>query len=136
MRRTFLCFDNNDYVRSILHINKIDNIVEATLYVAANKTKYPNNVKWVLLKVETEEENSIVENSLFIKPFFSIVERKYYQNVDLFPFQLYYDMLAQTIFCKKFEENKYYIKEYNSKKYKNGLPDVDEMSPKELKLEL
>ena len=137
MRRNFLCYDKNGYIRSILHINRPNpETCEATIYVAANQTKYLPHVKWVLLKVDNEKENSIVENSLFIKPFFSIVEVKYYNGTNLFPFQLYYDSLSQSILCKKFEEEGNTIKEYNSKKYAHGLPPVHEMSPTQLKLPL
>ena len=136
MRRNFLCFDDEGFVRSILHINKLENHCEATLYVAANRTKSPSKAKWVLLKVETEEENSIVENSLFIKPFFKMVERQFYPNIQLFPFALYYDSVDEIVSCKRFQECNYHTKEYNSKKYINGLPPVEEMSPKDLKLSL
>lgn len=136
MRRNFLCFDDNGYVRSILHINKLESSCEATIYVAANATKSVQHAKWIILKAENEEENSIIENSLFIKPFFKLVELRYYPNITLFPFALYYDTLEEVFGCKRFQELNYTIKEYNSKKYKNGLPDVEEMSPKNLKLPL
>ena len=137
MRRNFLCFDNEGYVRSILHVNKLENNCEATIYVAANKTKYPYYAKWVLIKVENDEENSIVENSLFIKPFFQLVELKFYPRIQLFPSQLIYaDDLERVFSCKRFQEKNYTIKEYYSRRYANGLPDVEEMSPKELTLEL
>lgn len=137
MRRNFVCYDKNGYIRSILHINRPNQeTCEATIYVAANQTKYLSHVKWVLLKVDNEKENSIVENSLFIKPFFSMVEVKFYNGDTLFPFQLYYDSLSQFILCKKFEEEGNTVKEYNSKKYAYGLPPVPEMSPTQLKLPL
>lgn len=137
MRRNFLCYDKDGYIRSLLHINRPKpEICEATIYVAANQTKYVSSTKWVFLKVENEEENSIVENSLFIKPFFSIVESKYYPNTLLFPFILYYDNLSQIVFCRKFEEAGNTVKEYHSRKYANGLPPVPEMKPKDLKLPL
>lgn len=137
MRRNFLCYDKDGYIRSILHINRPNqDICEATIYVAANRTKHLKQVKWVFLKVENEEENSIVENSLFIKPFFSIVEARYYPNIVLFPFMLYYDSLSQVILCRKFEEAGNTVKEYHSRKYANGLPPVSELNPKYLKLPL
>lgn len=137
MRRNFLCFDNEGFVRSILHINKLENHCEATLYVAANRTKIPSNAQWVLLKVENDEENTIVENSLFIKPFFHLVELRYYPNIELFPSQLIYsDDTEKVISCKRFQECNYHMREYNSRKYMNGLPPVEEMSPKDLKLPL
>lgn len=138
MRRNFLCFDKNGYVRSLLHVNRNSSteICEATIYIAANKTKSPSYAKWILLKVENTEENSIVENSLFIKPFFSIVERKFYPNIELFPFQLYYDVLDRILATKRFEESGNTVKEYNSRKYMNGIPPVEEMSPSQLKLSL
>ena len=137
MRRNFLCFDDKGYVRSILHINKLENGCEATIYVAANKTKIPSKAQWVLLKVENDEENAMVENSLFIKPFFQFVELKFYPSIQLFPNQLIYaDDLDRVISCKRFQESHYIYREYNSRKYMNGLPPVEEMSPKELKLPL
>ena len=137
MRRNFLCYDKNGYIRSILHVNRpSSDHCEATIYVAVNQTKTVSRVKWAFLKVENEEENNLVENSLFIKPFFSVVEANFYNGNSLFPFQLYYDALSQVQLCKKFEESGNIVKEYNSRKYAHGLPPVHEINPKDLKLPL
>lgn len=39
MRRNFLCYDRDGYVRSILHINKGEETCEAPIYVSANKSR-------------------------------------------------------------------------------------------------
>lgn len=139
MRRNFLCFDKDKYVRSILHINWIaeKELCEAILYVASNRVKSPSSAKWAMLDVENTDENFIVENSIYIKPFFLMVEKQFYPGITLFPSKfLYSDECSEIIFFKKFEESGATIREYNSKKYANGLPPVKEMRPSELKLSL
>lgn len=135
-KRKFLCYDNNGYIRSLLHIEKIYSHFKITLYVVTNKVINFKSAKWAFLQVNNSDEDFIVEHSLFIKPFALNVESNYYGEEIFYPHNLYENELEEIIMKRKFVEAGYTIKEYKGKKFDDDTINISYCSPKELKLEL
>lgn len=138
MIRNFICYDRDGYVRSLLHVVEKENgIYKSTIYVAANRSRYNHKVQWAFLKVTNKEEDNIVENSLFIKPFFTLVKRQFYPNQDLIEESLFDSTVDEIVLCKRFEESMNTIKEYHSKKLDvEEIPNIQECTISQLKLSL
>lgn len=137
MKRNFVCYDKHGLIHSLLQVEKIHSHYKVLLYMAQNSVINLRNAKWCLLKVDNEEDNFLIESSLYIKPFALNVESIYFDEQIFYPRNLYEKEIDEIIMKNKFIEEGNTIKEYTGKKFYNLESYIlPYCRPKELKLEL
>lgn len=130
-RRNFICIDEEGYIRSFLHVKELESKeCESTLFVAKNKSKIFNFTKWGFLQANNKDEDNIIENSRFIKPFFGIVSYKFF-DLSILPKDM---NMSLEEFCEKLGNCT--IKEIGSKKYSKQDPEFEEITISDLSLPL